>query len=304
MLSSRGTTWPAGGDWVLQVKWDGFRVLIEVPRPGVVRAWSRHGASLSERLSPILEPFREIPPGTIIDGELVALAERDGRVVQDFAAVRRAVFNADLEAIGRLRFVAFDLLTIAGQDVRSTPWVERDERLRASLPTCETIRLVESQPASKAAHDAIVNLGFEGTVLKRRRSLYRAGRQSAWQKHKARHIADGMLLGLREDRDGRRWAICEVDGDRVMTSANGLPPDVIGQPVLVVYSRVDADGGLREARGASVIGGRRFAGWATSVGRGGRPRVTGSLQEKPLQPVRLDQRTTRGSGDGRITSVS
>lgn len=111
MLSARGTKWPTGSDWVLQVKWDGFRLLLEIPRRGVVRAWSRHGASLSQRLPGILEPFREMPPGTIVDGELVALAERDDRPTQDFAAVRRAVFNGDTAAGARLRFVAFDLLS-------------------------------------------------------------------------------------------------------------------------------------------------------------------------------------------------
>jgi hypothetical protein len=36
--------------------------------------------------------------------------------------------------------------------------------------------VITSQPASLTAHYAIVSLGFEGTVLKRPASTYRAGR--------------------------------------------------------------------------------------------------------------------------------
>ena len=129
MLSSSASKWPVGGDWALQPKFDGFRLLVEIPHAGAARAWSRHGASLSEQVPQILEPFCAMPPGTIVDGELVALAELDGCPVQDFAAVRRAVFNGDTEAASRLRFVAFDLLSVGATDLRSRPWAERDERV-------------------------------------------------------------------------------------------------------------------------------------------------------------------------------
>ncbi|MFL5863941.1 MAG: hypothetical protein ACJ780_24740 [Solirubrobacteraceae bacterium] len=120
------------------------------------------------------------------------------------------------------------------------------------LPICEAIRVVESQPVNQEAHNAIVHLGFEGTVMKRRRSLYRPGRQAAWLKHKARHTAAGTLVEIREDRDGRPWAFCEVDRRRCVAAGNGVAPDHAGLSVVVTYSRVDADGGLREGRVTSV----------------------------------------------------
>ena len=248
MLSTRSARWPTGGDWVLQVKWDGFRLLVEVPRPGAVRAWSRHGTSLGERVPQILEPFREMPAGTVVDGELVALGERDGRPAQDFASVREAVFGGDAQAGGRLRLVAFDLLMLGGSDVRALPWFERDEQLRRSVPGREVVRVIESRPVTRERHDAIVSLGFEGTVLKRRRSSYRAGRHSSWLKQKACHEAVGLALEVRDDRHGSRWVVCNVDGRRVIAGAAGVDADVIGQSVRIAYSRTDADGSLREAR--------------------------------------------------------
>jgi hypothetical protein len=107
---------------------------------------------------------------------------------------------------------------------------------------------VESLPASRAAHAAIVALGFEGTVLKRPGSRYRPGRRRVWLKHKARHTADGMLLSVHRDHHGQWHAVCDIDGRRVSVVAGAGSADQIGEVVTLVYSRVDADGGLREAR--------------------------------------------------------
>ena len=248
MLSVPSGRWPDGGRWVLQAKWDGFRLLVDVGSRGEVRGWSRHGADLTARLGSLLAPFTEVPPGTTFDGELVVVSERDGKPTQDFAAVTRAVFTGRPAATDRLRFVAFDLLTAAGEDVRPRPWEERDARLRETLPVCERIRLAASEPATLAGHEAIVALGFEGTVLKRLGSAYRPGRHRAWIKRKARFTAAAALRSVRQDRDGRWLALCELDGRRVHALAGARTAERIGELVELAYSRVDADGGLREAR--------------------------------------------------------
>ena len=237
----------------MQSKWDGFRVLLDVGAGGAVRAWSRHGANLTDRLGALLLPFVDVPPGTTFDGELVAVAERDGQPTQDFAAVVRAVFAGRTDRTDRLRFVAFDVLAVAGQDVRQRPWEERDARLREALPLCDRIRLVVSQPASRAAHNAIVALGFEGTVLKRPASTYRAGRSRAWMKVKAQFTTAAELRAVRQGRDGRWHAVCDVDGRRVHAVAGPRTAERVGQIVDLVYSRVDADGSLREARVAPAV---------------------------------------------------
>jgi ATP-dependent DNA ligase len=196
----------------------------------------------------LLAPFTDVAPGTTFDGELVAVSERDGKPTQDFAAVTRGVFTGKPAATDQLRFVAFDLLAAAGGDVRGLPWEERDARLRETLPVGERIRLAGSQPATPAAHEAIVALGFEGTVLKRFGSAYRAGRNRAWIKRKARFVASAELRSVHQDREGRWHAFCEIDGRRVRTLASPRTRELVGERVDLVYSRVDADGGLREAR--------------------------------------------------------
>jgi bifunctional non-homologous end joining protein LigD len=240
--------WPAGGHWVLQPKWDGFRLLLHVGADGEVRGWSRHGTDLTHRLGSLIAPFTDVRPGTTFDGELVAVSERDGKPAQDFAAVTRAVFTGHTDATQRLRFVAFDVLVAAGQDVRPCAWEERNARLCETLPVCDRIRLVASQPPTLAAHEAIVGLGFEGTVLKRIGSAYRPGRHRTWIKKKARFTARAELRSVHQDRAGHWHALCELDGRHVHAVAGPRTAERIGQLVELVYSRVDADGTLREAR--------------------------------------------------------
>jgi ATP-dependent DNA ligase len=254
MLSTSATRWPGGGEWVLQPKWDGFRLLIEVSADRRVRAWSRHGASLTGRLGRLTAAFEDAPAGSVFDGELVAIAQRDGRPVQDFAMVSRAVLRGDIAAAEHLRFVGFDLLALAGEDLRGRAWRERDQRLAEALPVCRAVRRVKSRPATAAVHAAIVELGFEGTVLKRPSSLYRPGRHGVWRKHKARHTTQGVLLAARQDRDGHWYSVCDVDGRRVVALAGASSADQVGEPVSLVYSRVDADGDLREVRLAAPGG--------------------------------------------------
>ena len=77
MLSTAIRSWPEGGDCVLEPKFDGFRVMIEVVSDRRVRAWSRHGTNLTESVADLLSAFDGVPAGTVIDGELVALTERN-----------------------------------------------------------------------------------------------------------------------------------------------------------------------------------------------------------------------------------
>src|SRR4051794_30945230 len=59
---------PTGNGWALQPKYDGLRLLIEVLHGGRVRAWSRHGTSLTGRLGGLEDLVADAAP-----------AERRGR---------------------------------------------------------------------------------------------------------------------------------------------------------------------------------------------------------------------------------
>ena len=247
MLSTRAAKWPAQGDWRMEPKWDGFRLLVAVDNQRRVRAWSRRGASLGDRLGWLLEPLAQAPRGSVFDGELVALGSRDGRVVQDFGAVCKATLQGNRAAASKLHLVAFDLLELGSDDLRALSWVKRTEILRETFPAGDRLRLVQTQPASRTAHDQLVALGFEGPVLKRPGSTYRHGRQTTWRKYKAGHRATATLRALRRGHDGQTYAISELDGHCVTTLGSPRLAAMIGHQVELAYSRIDADGSLREA---------------------------------------------------------
>jgi bifunctional non-homologous end joining protein LigD len=252
MLSSPTSSWPEG-EWIMQPKWDGYRLLIDVDVSGRIRAWSRNGASLTSRLGDLLELFQQSPPGTVFDGELVALGERDGQPAQDFAQVGRAVLGNDAAAREDLRFVAFDVLKADGVDVRPRAWRDRNDLIRELLPVHSRVRSIDFCPATQSVHEAYVDLRFEGSVLKRAGSVYRAGRQSTWRKFKARHVIAGQLLGTREGRDGLIYARCALDDGDVVVLAGRDSAHRVGEMVEIRYSRIDVDGSLREARLASPL---------------------------------------------------
>jgi bifunctional non-homologous end joining protein LigD len=114
MLASSISDWPESGGWVLEPKYDGYRLLVQARPGGRVSAWSRQGTILTEPLRELLAPFETLGAGWVFDGELIALDDHDGRPVQDFAAVGRAVFGRDRTAGSRLQYVAFDVLAAGG----------------------------------------------------------------------------------------------------------------------------------------------------------------------------------------------
>ena len=252
MLSTPAARWRAQGDRMMEPKWDGFRLLVAIGERARIRAWSRRGTSLGDRLGSLLAPLADAPRGTVFDAELVALSSRDGRAVQDFAAVCRATLQGDVAAARKLHLVAFDLLEVGGDDLRSLPGNERTKLLRETFPVGDRLRIVQSSPASRVGHDQLVELGFEGSVLKRPGSTYSPGRQTSWRKYKACHRATARLRAIRSGRDGHTYAICDVDGRRVTTLGSPRLAALIGRRVELAYSRVDADGSLREVRISAI----------------------------------------------------
>ena len=205
MLLSNARAWPAGGDWVLEPKWDGFRVLAAVNRSGA-RAWTRHGTDISAPLGAVLDELADrVPAGTVLDGELVALATGpDGRIGQDFSRLAPAVFA------GRpypLVLVVFDAPRWTGEWLTTRPWHERRARLEqvALAQPGRHVTLVHTFPAEIAVHEQLLALGFEGSVLERRAGRYRPGQRStAWRKVKTRTRTHARLELVHLDRDTKR----------------------------------------------------------------------------------------------------
>jgi bifunctional non-homologous end joining protein LigD len=79
---------PEGQDWRYEVKLDGYRAIGVRTRDGAA-LWSRNKRDFSRRYPEVYGALTSLPPETVNDGEVVALAD-DGRpsfsVLQNLAA--------------------------------------------------------------------------------------------------------------------------------------------------------------------------------------------------------------------------
>src|SRR6185312_3531633 len=108
------------GDWVFEVKFDGYRAIAYV-RGGECTLSSRNGNDLTGRFP---EAAKEIvkavkSPNAVLDGEVVRLDE-----------LGRSSFSELQQGTGALVYYAFDLLELDGEPLLDLPLTERKERLR------------------------------------------------------------------------------------------------------------------------------------------------------------------------------
>jgi bifunctional non-homologous end joining protein LigD len=110
----------------------------------------------------------------LIDGEAVAFLPGGH---SDFAALRTKAGGA------RASFVAFDLLSLEGDDLRQRPLEERRDvlaRLVAGVGNIHFSASVADEGAIVFAHGC--ELGLEGIVSKRAGSRYKSGPSRNWLK--------------------------------------------------------------------------------------------------------------------------
>src|SRR5688572_13726291 len=176
MLATSGPLPEDEERWSFEPKWDGFRAIVHTDGERL-RVLSRRGTDLSGRL-PELHPLAgTLAPGTVLDGELVVLDD-GGRV--DFDGMRRRGFGQP--SPGRLVFVAFDLLVLAGKELMARRWEARRSVL-ADLKLegpgwCVTPSFLGE---GRTLFEATRAEGIEGVVAKRLDSPYRPGvRTAAW----------------------------------------------------------------------------------------------------------------------------
>ncbi|HMC98273.1 MAG TPA: hypothetical protein VKG92_11495, partial [Flavobacteriales bacterium] len=134
---------PTSGEWLYEVKWDGYRA-IAYATGGVVEIRSRNNKEFTEKYYPIAASLKAWMPNAVVDGEIVVL-DPQGR--PDFGALQ----NWRSEADGPLFYYIFDLLWIDGRNVMDLPFTERRALLRKALksrPAKSIVRLSEEFEAS------------------------------------------------------------------------------------------------------------------------------------------------------------
>jgi hypothetical protein len=120
-LPIKTTGLPSGGQWLHEIKHDGFRVIARKDGPRV-RLYSRPGNDLTHRFPLIVDALARLRSRScIIDGEAVAC---DDNGVASFDLVRHHRAN------DRIFLYAFDLIELNGDDLRRDPLEGRKATLR------------------------------------------------------------------------------------------------------------------------------------------------------------------------------
>ncbi|GAA1954983.1 ATP-dependent DNA ligase [Agromyces allii] len=204
MLASPGTLGlVAAGDWALEYKWDGIRVLARTDGGGL-RIISRNGNDVTARYPELAALPTALRGDALVDGELVALDD-DGRpsfeLLQSRMNLTRAREVQRLAASAPVRLLLFDVLEIAGDDVTDAPYRERRRRLERLVRPGSGVPVEVPPLATGSAADALAEarqLGLEGLVAKRPDSTYRPGtRSEQWLKLKLTRTQEVVIGGYR-----------------------------------------------------------------------------------------------------------
>jgi bifunctional non-homologous end joining protein LigD len=213
---------PDGTQWVWEIKLDGYRALA-VKSVDDVTLFSRRRKSLNRQFPPIVEALADLPAGTVVDGEVVAIDD-SGRsnfnLLQNFRA----------EA-ARIHYYIFDLLCWKDRDLTRLPLIERLALLKSLVVIRDKrIRIsdyVEAEPTDMLS--AVREQGLEGIIGKRRDSLYQPGKRSgAWIKYRVNRGQEFVIGGYFPGSHGFDSLIVGYyDGDNLMYVAgtrNGFVP--------------------------------------------------------------------------------
>ena len=209
--------------WTYEIKLDGYRCLALKADSGV-KLYSRKQNVLNSRFPDIVKALRPMQPGTILDGEIVAL-DQQGRpsfnLLQNFRKGAKQVY-----------FYAFDILAYENRSLLTVPLEQRRAKLAAIIGGLDdTIRMSENfdgPPEQIAA--AAKELSLEGIVAKRRGSIYEPGKRTrTWLKYKINKAQAFVIGGFTKGEPFDALIVGYYDGDHLLYASkvrNGFVPRV------------------------------------------------------------------------------
>ncbi len=193
---------PPSGDWIYEIKFDGYRALA-LRAGGETRIVSRNRTDLGSKFQEVKDSIAALDiEDAIIDGEIVALDEKGRSSFQllqglDMGQVRPPIV-----------FYAFDLLRLNGKDLQGFPIEERKGKLEELLKKPPGVIRYSSSFTKDIPEllERAHKLGLEGLIGKRAGSRYEAGKRTgAWIKVKLHHEQEFVIGGYTEPERSRKY---------------------------------------------------------------------------------------------------
>ena len=173
---------------LFEIKWDGIRCLAFVEN-GRSRLQSRELMDITSQF-PELDCLADLPDGTVLDGELVAM---DGSRPSLGKIQSRALLQDQhridfLSRSSPVVYIVFDLIYVSGASITGKPLLERRRALEQLLCGLRPGQILLSEAVLGQGHDlfhAVENMGLEGIMAKCLDGQYRPGKRTAlWKKIK------------------------------------------------------------------------------------------------------------------------
>lgn len=215
MLAKLVATVPAAdaveGGLSFEPKWDGFRAIISVTDDGV-EIGSRGSKPLTRYFPELVTEFaRQLPAGTVVDGEIVVRAAAPGGERLDWEALSQRIHPADsrvqkLSVETPASFVGFDLLARDGRSLLDAPFAERRAALEAVLagvtPPLHLSRTTQDAAAASRWLVEFEGAGLDGVIAKPLAAPYAPGKR-VMLKIKHDRTADVVLIAYRVHKSGQ-----------------------------------------------------------------------------------------------------
>src|SRR5947209_4093221 len=190
---------PDGGDWLHEIKFDGYRMHARLDR-GAVKLLTRTGLDWTHKYPPIAAAVSALGARqAYLDGELCGVRP-DG--IASFSMIQAASDTGNAES---LVFFLFDLLYLDGEDLCPRPLQERKDRLAALLSKVSSpLHYTDHQIGhGRAFHEKACAMALEGIVSKRADAAYAPGNRGLWVKVKCLHREEFVVAGW-TDPEGAR----------------------------------------------------------------------------------------------------
>jgi DNA ligase-1 len=207
-------------DWQVEWKWDGIRAQV-IRRGEEVYLWSRGEELITERFPEITSAAGELPEGTVLDGEILGWkVDRPLPFADLQRRIGRKTLTKRILADVPAALIVFDVLELAGLDIRERPLAERRqalEELLAGTPAASGPfgSLLPSPLVTASTWEKLLALRqtsrehqAEGFMLKRRDSRYGVGRvRGQWWKWKIEPYTVDAVLIYAQRGSGKRASL-------------------------------------------------------------------------------------------------
>jgi len=185
---------PQAGDWIHEIKFDGYRIQARLDG-GTVKLLTRKGLDWTRKFPSVAAAVAKLPAeSALIDGELVV---NDAHGVSSFSLLQQALTSGRDDSMA---YYVFDLLHLNGTDMRPLPLTARKAALANLLKQAGdtgALQLSESidEPGPLLIKHAC-KLGLEGIISKRADTSYRSGRGHDWLKTKCSDRQEFIVTGF------------------------------------------------------------------------------------------------------------